>query len=379
MAGKLVSGWEEGAMEQKVAVDLNRYLEDLERRILPEEELRLEQEWITFADSQCREEVFVPRRKTSKPSVVWPRVPINDAFKSYDLMILQQLAACSEHLQKGDGELLGIRSNYGTAIIPTMLGAEAFFLPEEADTLPGCRPFAGGREELLGILEKGEPDYGRGFAGKTFEMAERYLEVVKDYPKIRRFVHYYNPDLQGPLALTEMTWGSELYADLYEQEEAVEQALDFFTDIYIAFMKKWKALCPDFDGEHAVEWGLLHRGGTMIRNDAAMNISGEMYERFVSPRDQRILDVFGGCIHFCGQGHHYIDRVGKLRGLWGINLSQPEWNDMEVIYQHTIDQGILILGMPKEEVARARKEGRPLRGLVHCGASLAAWENKDRR
>ena len=117
----------------------------------------------------------------------------------------------------------------------------------------------------------------------------------------------------------------------------------------------------------------------MIRNDAAMNISGEMYERFVSPRDQRILDIFGGCIHFCGQGHHYIDRVGKLRGLWGINLSQPEWNDMEVIYQHTIDQGILILGMPKEEVARARKEGRPLRGLVHCGASLAAWENKDRR
>ena len=28
---------------------------------------------------------------------------------------------------------------------------------------------------------------------------------------------------------------------------------------------------------------------------------------------------------------------------------QPEWNDMEVIYQNTIDKGLVILGMPEED------------------------------
>lgn len=360
----------------EMTVDLKPYLEDLERRIQPEEELRLEREWVEFADGGCRREVFVPRRPRREPSLFWPQVAVNDALEAYDLMILQQLKTCSENLRLGGGELLSVRSNYGTGIIPTMLGAEEFRMPREADTLPGCRPFAGGVEELLRIMDKGRPDEKRGWMGKAFEMAERYHEVVRGYPNISRFVNYYNPDLQGPLALAEMTWGSDLYGDMYEREETVEQVLDFFTDIYISLTGKWKELCPDFDGEHAVEWGLLHRGGTVIRNDAAMNISGDLYEGLVRPRDQRILEAFGGCVHFCGRGWHYIDRVATLKGLSGINMSQPEWNDMEVIYQNTIDKGLVILGMPKEEACRAGKEGRPLRGLVHCGASIAAWERK---
>lgn len=375
MECKLVKGMRE-PMNGMQGVDLKPYLEDLERRILPEEELRLEQEWLEFVDGRCREEVFIPQRKKVEPAVTWPHVWINDALQSYDLMILQQLTACSETIRLGGGELLSIRSNYGTGIIPTMLGAESFLMPEETDTLPGSRPFAGGGQELMRVMEKDKPDYERGLARHVFEMAERYLEVTEDYPNIRRFVNYYNPDLQGPLALAEMTWGSDLYADLYEEEERVEQALDFFTDLYIDFTRKWKKLCPDFDGEHAVEWGLLHRGGTVIRNDAAMNISGDMYEEFVRSRDQRIIDAFGGCIHFCGRGQHYIDRVSKIRGLSGINMSQPEWNDMEIIYQNTIDKGLVIIGMPQREVQRAMAAGRPLRGLVHCGASLAAWEKK---
>ncbi|MDY3920380.1 MAG: hypothetical protein SOZ59_15535 [Candidatus Limivivens sp.] len=360
-------------MEQEI--DIRPYLEDLERRINPEEEIRLEQAWIRFADGKCEEEVFVPGRKQVQPLLSWPHIMVNDAMKSSELMILQQLATCSENLRTGGGELLSIRSNYGTGIIPTMLGAECFYMPYETDTLPGSRPFPGGKEDLFRVMEK-KWDYSKGLAGKVFEMAERYLELTEAYPNIRRFVNYYNPDLQGPLPLAEMTWGSDIYADMYEEEEEVEQALDFFTDLYLDFSGKWKALCPDFDQEHSVEWGLLHRGGTIIRNDAAMNISGEMYAELVRPRDQRIIDAFGGCIHFCGRGHHYIEKVSEIRGISGINMSQPDWNDMEVIYRNTIDKGLIIIGMPEPEVVRAREAGRPLHGLVHCGASIAAWEKK---
>lgn len=359
-------------------MNIRPYLEDLEARIDADEEIRLEQEWLRFVDGQCREEIFTPGRKKSEPTISWPHIMINDALKSYDLMILQQLALCSENLRKGNGELLSIRSNYGTGIIPTMLGAEIFYMPYETDTLPASRPFAGGKEKLFRVMAEYKPDYKKGFARNVFEMAERYQEMIQNYPKITRFLHCYNPDLQGPLALTEMTWGSDLYVSMYEDEEQVEEALDFFTDVYIDFTKKWKNYYPDFDKEHAVEWGLLHRGGTIIRNDAAMNISGDMYAEFVRPRDQRIIDEFGGCIHFCGTGQHYIEKVSEIRGISGINMSQPECNDMEIIYRNTVDKGLIIIGMPEKEVIRARGEGRRLKGHVHCGASLAAWEKAER-
>ena len=50
-------------------IDLRPYLEDLERRICPEEETRLEQEWVQFADGNCRQEVFVPRRKITSEEI----------------------------------------------------------------------------------------------------------------------------------------------------------------------------------------------------------------------------------------------------------------------------------------------------------------------
>lgn len=357
--------------------DLTPYLEDLEKRICPDQEIQNEQEWLEFADKRYSGNYFMPSRMPSEPTIPWPHVMVNDGLKSYDLMILQQLALCSESLRKGTGEMLCLRSNYGTGIIPTMFDAEIFYMPYDTDTLPGSRPFANGKEDVMRIMDRNQLDYGKGWAKDVFGMAERFQELTKNYPNISRFVHYYNPDLQGPLALLESTWGSSVYLDMYDDEESVEMALDFFTDVYIDFTKRWKALCPDFDDQHAVEWAMLHKGGTIIRNDAAMNISGAMYEEFVRPRDQRIIDSFGGCIHFCGRGDHYIEKVSQIHGLSGINMSQPDWNNMDIIYKHTVDKGLCIIGMPVEEVQRAVAADRPLRGLVHCGASIAAWEKKD--
>jgi len=350
------------------------YLDDLEKRIQPDEEQRLEQKWLQFTDGKWTEPYFAPVRNASPAKIVWPSVSINDAIESTELMILHQLKSCSDLLAKGSGNLLNIRANYGTGIIPTMFGAEVFYLSRELETLPGTKPLPKGKKSFSDILSKASFDYDKGFAQKVFETADRYLEVTKGYPNISRFVNFYMPDLQGPLPLVEMMWGSDFYIDIYDEPELVEEALDFMTDVYIDFSKKWKKLCPDFDSEHAVEWGLLHRGGTMIRNDAAMNISGEMYDEYVRPRDQKIIDIFGGCIHFCGRADHYIEKLSKIKGLSGINMSQPDWNDMETIYRNTVDKGLMIIGMPEWEVARAMQAGRPLRGLVHCGTTLAALD-----
>ncbi len=355
---------------------LDTYLADLEERIDIEEEERIAQTWLDFADLRCDTPYFEPRRAPHPPTVEWKPMLINDALESDEGMVYQQLCLISDVLRRGGGDMLCLRSNFGTGIIPGIFGAETFIMPRETNTLPGSRPLAGGIDAIRRILDAGRYDFESGYAKRVFTVAELYLSKIAAFPKLQRYLSYYNPDLQGPLSLCEATWGSDIYADVFDEPELVEQALDFFADVYIDFTKKWHALCPPYDATHSVEWGCLHRGGTIIRNDAAMNISGEMYRQYVAPRDQRIIDAFGGGVHFCGRGHHFIGHVAALRGLSCINLSQPDWNDMEIIYQNTIDRDIIIFGMVPEEVERATQAGRPLRGRVHCGASQAAWREE---
>jgi hypothetical protein len=258
-----------------------------------------------------------------------------------------------------------------------MYGAEIFIMPRETNTLPGARTLPGGMDDVKRILDRRETDFSRALAGRVFDFAERWAGLSRPYEAVRRYVYLYNPDLQGPLPLAELLWGSDLYLDIFDEPDTVHAALVFFADVIIAFLKKFHALYPPFDGEHGVEWGLLHRGAVIVRNDAAMNISGDMYREFVRPEDQRIIDAFGGGVHFCGKGDHYIEAVSEIRGLSVINMSQPECNDMEIIYRNTIDRGIVIIGLPSAAVKQAVASGRELRGRVHCGASLAAWVDKE--
>lgn len=357
-------------------MDLKLYLEDLERRINPEEEERLEKEWLAFADGKCTDPFFSPRREISRPTVDYPPMLINDAFKREDWMVYHQLKLVSEELESGKGNLLNVRANYGTGIIPSMFGAEVYYMDDKLDTLACTRPLADGEDGVRRILEARKADYTKGLAGNVFRFAQVYAEAVKDYPKIRRYVHVYNPDLQGPFPLADELWGGDIYYAMYEDEDLLHDMVGFMADTYIDFIRKWQSMYPSFDDTHSVEWGLLHRGKTIVRNDAVMNISGDMYEEFVKPYDQRILNTLTGGIHFCGRGDHYIDHVGSLENISCVNMSQPHLNKMDIIYKHTIERGIPIIGMPEAEVLRAREAGVNLRGLVHSGASLAVWETK---
>jgi len=357
-------------------MNLNPYFEDLLKRINPDEEMRLKREWLAFANLKLNEGYFAPTRTPTPPTIEWPSILINDALQSDTLMIYQQLYLISEALRAHSGELLNLRSNYGTGIIPSMFGAEIFMMPPKTDTLPATKSMPAGKDSILEILASGKIDFDKGFSGRVFSTARLYLEMVQPYPELKEFLHYYNPDLQGPMSLCESLWGSACFMDFYDDPDSVEAALDFLTQVYIDYTKKWHELVPPTSSEYSVEWGCLHKGHTIIRNDTAMNISGDMYEEFVLPRDQKIIAEFGGGVHFCGRGDHYIEHLANINGLSCINISQPDWNDMEKIYTNTVDKNIIIFGMHSDEVERATTEGRPLRGMVQRGASAAAWLDK---
>ena len=78
---------------------------------------------------------------------------------------------------------------------------------------------------------------------------------------------------------------------------------------------------------------------------------------------KKLLERYGGgVIHFCGRGDHYIDKLQELPGVYGINMSQPEYNDMEKIYRYTVEKGIKILSF---DGARAEMDKGRAGGFYH--------------
>jgi len=348
---------------------IDRYLEDLEARLAPDVEEKLLGDWRQFLDGEFRGDVFSPRRVAcSPPAVEWPYVRVNAALDDPEAMLVQQFRACSEELAQGGGGALCVRANYGTGIMPSLFGVTPFPMDDELDTLPTNWPLEGGKDALRARLAAGPPDTHAALGGRALEMGARLVEVVSRYPRISRFVRVYHPDMQGPLDVCELLWGSTLFLDLYDDPDLVAGLLELITETYLTLMREWEKVVPPGDGP-SVHWFMMHRGRIMLRDDSAMNLSGEMFDRFVAPYDGRLLrQLGGGAMHFCGKGDHYIARAASLPGLTAIHMSQPEYNDLETILRNTVDRGICLLGLSPDAAQALLTSGRPLHGRLHSPA-----------
>lgn len=346
---------------------IEQYLEDLESRIDDETEQTLWSEWKQFVDTGVGEGFFHPTRRTAvPPRVQWPAVPTNDTLENFELMALQQLGVCSGAVGSGNGALLDIRANYGTGILPTVFGAKLYTMPPDMNTLPTSLPLEGGVDEIRRVVDKGVPDLTKGLGARVFETTQGYLELLKNYPKLQKYVRIYHPDLQGPFDVCELLWGSSVFLALMDVPELVHALLDLISETYVQFLRRWFELVPQQDG-CSPHWGMLQPGHIMLRDDSAMNLSPAMFAEFIRPYDARLLREFGGgAMHFCGKGDHYIAVASESEGLSSVNLSQPHLNDMETIYRNTVDKGIRILAFSKAVAEAAIAGGRDLRGLVHC-------------
>jgi hypothetical protein len=345
---------------------LEIFLDDLEARIDPEVEDRLMAEWVDFTEGRFCGPLFSPRRnRILPPKVEWPTVGINAALDDFDLMALQQYSYCSMELAQDTGRFPCVRSNYGSSILPSLFGAELFMMEDSLNTLPTTKPIPGGLDGIRRLVDAGVPRLDSSLAGKALAMGERFVEIARSYPRIKKYVHIYHPDTQGPLDVAEVLVGSSIFLYLYDEPELLHSLLDLITRTYAEYLNRWFEIVPP-EEDYSVHWHLLHKGRIMLRDDSAMNLSPQMYEEFVRPYDQRLLDEFGGGgIHFCGRGDHYIEGMSRMRGLYSIPMSQPHLNDMERIYRNTVDKGILLINFNRAHAEKALAEGRDLRGRVH--------------
>ena len=181
-----------------------------------------------------------------------------------------------------------------------------------------------------------------------FSVAERYAEIRDKYPKIGRFVRFENPDGQGPVDNCELMWGSDLFYAFYDEPELVHALLRRVTDTVRRLVEKWQSIVPCGDG-YTSYFGQMGRGGIVVRDDSAMNLSPEFFDEFIAPYDGELLTHFGGgIVHFCGRGEHFIGRLAKVKGLTTVDMSQPRLNDMESMLSAIPDNGICFF-CPKGE------------------------------
>jgi hypothetical protein len=235
-------------------------------------------------------------------------------------------------------------------------------MDDALNPLPTTRPLLESLDAIRAVIDKGIPDIDAGLAGKALRMTERFLEIEELYPSIGRYVHQYHPDIQGPMDLCEMLVGSRLFMFIYDAPDLIHELLKLVTATYIEYLRRWFLMVPP--AEHSVHWSMMHGGTVMLRDDSAMNFSPDMFDEFIRPYDQMILDEFGGgAIHFCGRGDHYIESMSMMSGLSAIAMSQPHLNDMERIFANTVDKGIKLIGFSLGACPAA--EDRDLRGRVH--------------
>lgn len=342
-------------------------LDDLERRIDPEAEDDFLKQWEDFLHNRFTGTCFTPeRKKVSTSAVTVPQVNINDALENNELMLLSQIAVNSKVLEGRSG-CLGVRANYGTGILSSLFGAEIFTMPYKTNTLPTTRAFSS-TDDIKRLLDRGLPPLDAGFGKKVFDMGEYFAQVFSRYPKIFRYIPVYHPDTQGVLDICELMWGGEIFYEMYDTPELVHEFMRLVKDTYKAFLDKWYRLYPPAD-EMNTHWNsFFYRGKILLRCDSAMNLSPELYAEFALPYDTELLRYYGGGgMHFCGRGDHYIDKLCTIPELTAVNLSQPHLNDMEKIYQNTVDKGIALVGFSREHAMADANRAGGFHGHMHCG------------
>jgi hypothetical protein len=340
-------------------------LHDLAERFDATQEQLNDAAWQAFTHDEIKEDVFIaPPRRPAPPRVPWPDIAINDAQEDYELMLWDQFHGVSKLLAIGSSLVPCVRCNYGTGILASLFGCPPFVMPRETNTLPTASPLSS-RTQVEAAIAAGIPDIRSGLGERVFTCEERFQEVFQQYSVLKRYITLYYPDVQGPVDVAELVCGSQLFLAFYEDPQFVHALLNVATETYRRFMQEWYRRVPA-TGDVSIHWGLMHGGRLMLRNDSLMNLSSEFYEEFVQPYDEKLFREFGGgAIHFCGRLDHSIAALSRTRGLTAVNVFQPELNNMETIYQHTVDRGIRIIGLPWSAVTAARIAKRSLHGQVH--------------
>ena len=211
-----------------------------------------------------------------------------------------------------------IRANYGVGTLASLFGVESQIV---GNNMPWVR-HVDSIEKIKDIIKKGSPELTCGFGQKLIDTQRFYIEKLSQYPKCSQAIKVYHPDLQGPLDTSHMIIGSDIYIELYQNPEVIEDLLELVTETYIKLMKELKKSLTDETGDYFYHWQTLYKGKVLLRDDTAVSISKDMYEQFSKPYNEKICNAFSsGAVHYCGKYVPWIESVFSTPNCTGLNIN----------------------------------------------------------
>ena len=269
----------------------------------------------------------------------WPVFGYREVLTDPGKMLVDELRQVYEGALLKDDRAYSIRANYGSVIIPFLLGCNYY---QVGDEMPWTEPLAS-LEEVREVIKAGVPDRRAGLGARVEETELYYLEALDGYENLRATVHVGCPDTQSPFNLASSIMGPAIFLAMHDHAELVHDLLQLVTDTYIAFTWFHKEMVKERP-EVGYQMGWYVRGGARVVDDAATNISKEMYQEFCVPYNTQITRVFGGAMgHFCGAGCQILEAMLDTEGITAINFGNPELQDFELVYQETRSRQVCLL------------------------------------
>lgn len=264
----------------------------------------------------------------------WPQHSMAEIQSDMEAMLVSELRPVYASARVRDDRLPEIRANYGTGILPSLFGCEIVHL--DPTTLPAALPLHD-TDRIRAWVDSGLPDLRAGLGGRVLDTVAFFVEAMKPYPRLREWVGITLADTQGPLDAAEIVWGSEILEFMYEDPQLVHDFLDLVTDTLAAFTRAHQVI----DGA-PFDPPPTPLGRLCIREDATVMISGTMYDEFCKPRAQRLLDAFGGSIHWCGDGKAWWRSLITLRHLNAVNPYQGKYYDPVDMHWACREAGVMV-------------------------------------
>ena len=292
--------------------ELNKLLEYCEQIINLKE---IEKKHARAINSLTFKDVDMPCVKISYPHPKFKKYSMEEIHQDIEKMMYNELVDCLPQIEVADGGLPTIRANYGVGILPSVFGAKCKIIN---GNMPWVNELS--KKELSSIISAGVPDYKQGFGQKVIDTYAFFAEKLKNYPKCSKVIKFYHPDYQGAFDVAHLLFGSDIYMELYDDPDFVNDLMQLITQTYIYSMNKVKPYLNDEIQGFVYHWGHLFPGKIVLRNDSAVNLSKDMFEEFVIPYDTRIAQEFGGAsVHFCGRADQWVFELAKEENVLGYN------------------------------------------------------------
>jgi hypothetical protein len=214
-----------------------------------------------------------------------------------------------------------VRANYGLGIIASLFGAETRVVE---DNMPWVQPI--GLEALEKVVGRGQPDLLAGLLPRALETTAYYREALAPYPKCREAIHITQTDLQGPFDIAAQLWGSGIFTAFQDRPQFLDELLALIADTFVRVSRAVGRASTQATGAGCIYLHFaISPGNCLVKDDSAIMLSPRVYDRFIRPVNERVLQALGGGgIHWCGSGQHWQAAFLDTAGLTCVDWGNPE-------------------------------------------------------